>query len=76
MIMQVIRQLYEDLPDNISIPIDFQHHKAEIIILSFDKETPVSPQTPIIDLAGGLTNSILATKSPLNLQRKIRNEWH
>ena len=39
--MQAVRQIYNDLPESIIMPIEFRHRKVEIIILPLDdlKET-------------------------------------
>lgn len=39
--MQAVRQIYADLPESITMPLEFVHRKVEIIILPLDdiKET-------------------------------------
>jgi hypothetical protein len=39
--MQAVRQIYADLPESITMPLEFVHRKVEIIILLLDdiKET-------------------------------------
>ena len=37
--MQFVRQIYDDLPENITIPNDLIHTKAEVIILPLETKT-------------------------------------
>jgi hypothetical protein len=51
--MQFIRQIYEDLPDTIAIPINLRHIKAEVIILPLESKT-LSPDLDIASFFGAI----------------------
>lgn len=74
--MDAFRQVYDNLPATIQIPETIQHKKAEVIILLLSmQEGESKSKTPIWKLAGGLEKGVFSSKSPLQLQKDIRDEW-
>ena len=49
--MQLIRQIYSDLPDSIITPVELRHRKVEVIILPLDDfEQPQTGDYHIVEL--------------------------
>jgi hypothetical protein len=40
--MFALRQVYDDLPETLSVPIDLRHRKTEVIFIALDSDEPIS----------------------------------
>jgi hypothetical protein len=61
--MFALRQVYDDLPETLSVPIDLRHKKTEVIFIALESEEsilvkPISGKATLASLAGSWDGDI------------------
>ena len=74
-VMDKITEVIKDLPEPLAREVlDFAETlKAKTALQSVD--SPRQASQPLSQLAGGLAQSDLFAGNPVDIQRKLRNEW-